>query len=122
MDQHVRVLSGNDGKEDEDTLGVGASAFITAMICGFFLYVAMLFILQVAYQEWRREQISIRNKDDNREVRYKRRKREGVPDDFFKIYGYSYDWVFVFQVCCIVLLVWCSAILMLKMMLFPVLE
>ena len=35
---------------DEDSLGVGMSAFITALVCGFLLYLAMLFILQVAFQ------------------------------------------------------------------------
>ena len=123
---------------DEDSLGVGMSAFITALVCGFLLYLAMLFILQVAFQvgfvaiflssvargftgiylrrslsvhrsalparihlclsppavlfnirhpptakALRREQISIRNMDDKRDVRYKKRRREGLPEDFF---------------------------------------
>ena len=53
---------------------------------------------QVAHAVRNNEEIVIRNDDDARDVRYKRRKREGLPDDFFLTTGYSYDWIFVFQV------------------------
>jgi|AntAceMinimDraft_5_1070358.scaffolds.fasta_scaffold47480_2 hypothetical protein len=43
---------------------------------------------QYAHATRRMQEIAIRNDDDGRDVRYKRRKREGLPDDFFLTYGY----------------------------------
>jgi len=84
--------------DPEDSIGVAFSSFITAVIVSVSLYGLMLVLLTLAHNARRAEEIAIRNDDDARDVRYKRRKREGLPDDFFLKFGYSYDWVFVFKV------------------------
>lgn len=82
----------------EDQLGAGFASFLATLLLAALLYAIMLGLLTVAHAVRNNEEIVIRNDDDARDVRYKRRKREGLPDDFFLTTGYSYDWIFVFQV------------------------
>lgn len=97
--QHLdRHLAGEENVDVEDDLGVAFPSFVTFLFIGICLYGLMLVLLMFAHGTRRAQEIAIRNDDDARDVRFKRRKREGLSDDFFLQYGYSFDWVFVFQV------------------------
>jgi hypothetical protein len=76
--------------DPEDAIGVAFSSFLTAVLIAVMLYGLMLVLLTLAHNSRRAEEIGIRNDDDARDVRYKRRKREGLPDDFFLKFGYRY--------------------------------
>jgi len=80
--------------DPEDAIGVAFSSFLTAVLIAVMLYGLMLVLLTLAHNSRRAEEIGIRNDDDARDVRYKRRKREGLPDDFFLKFGYRYRGIF----------------------------
>jgi len=93
-----QLSAGSEHVDVEDDMGVAFPSFITCVILGISLYALMLLLLMFAHSARRAQEIAIRNDDDARDVRFKRRKRDDLPDDFFLTYGYSYDWVFVFEV------------------------